>query len=385
MSITFFSVIMSVLFSTKFIIVIHLMRNRPFFLQTFGIHTIIFLYALCIIRMVFIIELPFTQPVKVEFIYNELYQSATSIQFPLSGRELDILDLALIIWVFGAFIQISRFLYESFRVSKKLRNNLSKKMLLADHVLLRVEEESKRTPKVNIIVYGSIGIPVGIGLIHKTICLPDKNYSEQELYYILKHEYAHFCNRDLEIKFLVRLFCCLFWWNPAVYLLKADLSRMLEIKCDNTATENFSKENKLQYLSVIVQSIVESRKLQNTMISDSGTYLFSQEFRGEIIERFELVSKPIQKKANICQVVFVALTIFALTLSYAFVFQSAFSPPVEEVYTDVSVREISPAEWYILKHSDEDYSMVLETGEVFSINKELAEQYISEGIKLREE
>ena len=58
MNVTIFSFAMSVLFSVLFIAAIHLLRNRPFFLRSFGVHTLLLLYALCFFRTVFVLELP---------------------------------------------------------------------------------------------------------------------------------------------------------------------------------------------------------------------------------------------------------------------------------------------------------------------------------------
>lgn len=56
---------MSVGFSTVFILVIHVLRNQPIFLKSFGVHTLLTMYALCLCRMIFVIELPFTVPVEL--------------------------------------------------------------------------------------------------------------------------------------------------------------------------------------------------------------------------------------------------------------------------------------------------------------------------------
>ena len=75
MNVTIFSFAMSVLFSVLFIAAIHLLRNRPFFLRSFGVHTLLLLYALCFFRTVFVLELPFTAPVGLRSFYSRVYEA----------------------------------------------------------------------------------------------------------------------------------------------------------------------------------------------------------------------------------------------------------------------------------------------------------------------
>lgn len=84
----------------------------------------------------------------------------------------------------------------------------------AERVLERVKGESWRTPAVKVCICPTIDIPMGTGIFRHYICLPDREYGGEELYCVLKHEYTHFCNHDLAVKFLVHLFsfagsCCI--------------------------------------------------------------------------------------------------------------------------------------------------------------------------------
>lgn len=384
MTLTFFSVMMATMFSTLFILIIHFFRYREFFLRTFGIHTVLFLYLLCAVRMMFAVELPFTKIIRAEIIYNPVYLAVSTPQVVMRDFSSTFLDLLLLVWAIGALGLTLKFFLESFRVSRKLRAFPGETNALADRVLSQVQAESKYSPKVKIQVCENISIPAGSGIFHKVICLPDRAYSEKELYYIIKHEYIHFCNRDLEIKFLIRLFCCLFWWNPAVYLLKRDVDRILEIKCDSTATENFSKESKLEYLTAILHSIAEAGLKKCDLSSQSSIHLFSSE--DEVIERFELVSRPIQKRAKLYQAAFMLTMLFILVLSYSFVFQSAFEPPSAESSAgpDDICYEVDTTDAYIIENSDGEYYLVLEDGTKISIFPEVAQIYIDGGFTVKE-
>ena len=88
MSITFFSFFMAVLFSSAFILIVHLLRNNRIFLNGFGMPTILVLYALCICRMVFPIEFSFTIPIRMEKTYNSFYEAVCKTGWMVGEREV---------------------------------------------------------------------------------------------------------------------------------------------------------------------------------------------------------------------------------------------------------------------------------------------------------
>ncbi len=70
-----------------------------------------------------------------------------------------------------------------------------------------------------------------------------------ELGYILCHEWNHFLARDLWIKVLVDVLCCVFWWNLPIYCLRMDLEQILELNCDRAVTVGMTEQEKTKYLA----------------------------------------------------------------------------------------------------------------------------------------
>ena len=145
---------------------------------------------------------------------------------------------------------------------------------------------------MNIAVRSSahVKIPMGAGIFRKSILLPEETYSDSELYYILRHEYTHFQNRDLAVKILIHIYGCVFWWNPAIYLLKRDLAQVLEIKCDLDVTARMGNRHKAEYLSTIVAMLRNAGTRRKEKAFYGATALVSKDYESEIIERFKLVS-----------------------------------------------------------------------------------------------
>ena len=82
-----------------------------------------------------------------------------------------------------------------------------------------------------------VRIPCCMGVFKKRILIPEKSFSDTELYYIIFHEYIHLQNNDFLVKMLINMLCAFYWWNPFVCLLKKDLNQSMEIRCDSLVVQ----------------------------------------------------------------------------------------------------------------------------------------------------
>lgn len=385
MSVSLFSFLMSVGFGTIFILVIHVLRNQPIFLKSFGVHTLLTMYVLCLCRMIFVIELPITVPVELRGAFSQAYALMRSVQISTKHSSIGFMDVLLCIWIIPAVIIFIRFVWQECATRIKVLPYRRNKNYAAERALTKARKLSPRKLDVNVCVCQDIDTPMGFGLFHKWIFLPDEEYAKDELFYIMMHEYTHFCNRDGMVKLLTLLLCCVFWWNPAVYLLKKDVEQILEIKCDINATQDFNKKERLEYLLTIVQVLKGEPKAKGIKLPQTATGLFSRTEDDDIRERFALITKATKQLGVRYQAAFVGLAVLVTAFSYTFVLQSAFEPPVEDIYTDSSVIEIDPSEQYIVKHKDGSYSMVLSTGKEYPLKEEVAIFFVSEGTIITKE
>ena len=228
MSITFFSFFMAVLFSSAFILIVHLLRNNRIFLNGFGMPTILVLYALCICRMVFPIEFSFTIPIRMEKTYNSFYEAVCKTGWMVGEREVSLLEAAGCLWAVGSVLCLVFFLVHYLVSGFRLRRFEGYRDVKAEKILEAVKKKASRQYPIHLFIYPRTPIPMGVGLFRRVILLPPGERTNSQTYYILEHEYAHFLNHDHFIKLLVHLFRCVFWWNPLVYLLQIDVAQILE-------------------------------------------------------------------------------------------------------------------------------------------------------------
>lgn len=372
MNLSFFSFLMSVLFSTVFILMIHVLRNRPFFLKSFGVHTLLIMYGLCLFRMVFVIELPFTVPVGLKGAFSKTYALLRGVQVPVGGSGVDFIDILLGLWIIGAAAALIWLIWQECAIKKGLSSMHGNKNYAAERTLEKVKELSSRKLSVRVCVCPDIDTPMGLGIFQRWIYLPDEEYTEEELFYIMAHEYTHFCNRDGVIKLLTLLFRGVFWWNPAVYLLKKDVGQILEIKCDVAVIQNFTKAEQIEYLFTILHALKDRPQPPSGSPSRMATELVSRTEYDDVRERFELITRATKKVGVHCQVAFIGLAVLLTVLSYAFVLQPAFDPPVEEIFTDKSVTEITREEIQIIRMPDGMFFIELSNGATYPIDEKYA-------------
>ncbi len=386
MRMSVFSFLMSVLFSTAFVLAIHALRNRPSFLKSFGVHTVLILYGLCIFRMVFLLEMPVTVPIGLRGSFSRAYALIRDARVSIGGSYIELSLVLCFVWAFAAAVLIVRFLLHEFFTFRKLGSYARNRYPVLERVLEKVKLESVRDLPVTACICRDIDTPMAIGQFRRLICLPDEVYTEEELYYILKHEYIHLCNRDLTVKFLTKLFCCTFWWNPAVYLLKKDVDQILEIRCDAAATCGFPKDRMTAYMATLIRVLKIRQKGKRGKSPLTAMGMLSREEMAGVRERFGQLTEVSDSAGLRSQAIFIGAAVLVTVLSYIFVLQSAFDPPVDEIYVNNSVEEFSLDNGYILQHKDGSFSLVLESGHVIDdVNRETLNMCLTEGIEIRKE
>lgn len=78
-------------------------------------------------------------------------------------------------------------------------------------------------------------VPVIVGIMRPTLIIPAdvKHRPAERLVAILHHELAHIRRHDTLSQFLAQLTCCLYWFNPLVWVLERKLFIERERACDD--------------------------------------------------------------------------------------------------------------------------------------------------------
>lgn len=384
MHISIFSFLTSVIWSSIAIIVIYLLRKKNYIVRHFGILSIIFIYMFCIIRAIVPFEFFFTKELFFADWFNSIYKIIHLDR--LVNSKISILIIFLYIWVGISIILISNLFYQYRKAMRQITRFHIVKSVQCDTIYQKVQHESNKNININIRHNKNIDIPIGIGLFNKTIILPDDKYTDIELYHILLHEYTHFMNYDLHVKLLVQIFCCIYWWNPIIYLLRKDLEQALELKCDLSVTQNMSIDDKANYMKTLL-SILKKTTVNSKMKLYCTTSLFNKKYKDEIIQRFNIITGDFNVRGKIKNMKTIWILMFAILIwgSYLFVIQPSYDPSILEIVDEVGMFEVLPENTYIIKNENGIFILTSINGASQIIEEDVALAMNKQGFEILED
>lgn len=385
MKVTPLSVLTAVLWSGILIGIVYWMRKRYQYVRRFGISCIVMVYLFCIVRVLFPIDFQFTRGIPMGEVFSGVYRVLWEEKYMVAGVYLSIGSVLCALWIGVSAILLLRFGAEYCSMCRILRNLPVREDEQCTDALGKVFERTGKKHKVTVCKSAEISMPMGIGIRKWRILLPDRMYTDEELYYILLHEYTHFRNGDLAIKILTHIYCCVFWWNPVIRLLKKDLDRSLEIKCDLCITEELSARETAAYLQTIVCSLkVLNKRTKFTGLN--GTVFLGDGGENEVVERFRIIRQ--NKKNGIGNVKYMAvcLSMFMIVMagSYSFVPQPFYEPPEEQIQTHTGDFEVTAENSYLL-HKNGKYYWIVESYSRNEITEELAQELVDSGFEIKKE
>lgn len=255
MQITIFSVWMTFVWCSIFIVLCYILRKRSVLLNLSSMTGIIILYLFCLIRLAVPVELPWTKVVSGGSLYNFLYQIFGCEITCVAGHEIYVYHIFVVAWGVVMAVLLTRYRIQYHRVV----SYFSEMEKTEDTELNNILDEictDKEKRNIKIVQTAAVEVPCCIGTFEKRILIPDKKYSREELHYIILHEYTHLDNKDILTIQLINILCIVFWWNPFVYILKGDMYQSIEIRCDQTVTKKLKSAERGNYLTVIAVALL---------------------------------------------------------------------------------------------------------------------------------
>lgn len=363
------------------IVGIYALRKVRRFRTSFGLSALVLLYLFSIMRILFPLELPYVIELGIDEVYPEIYRFLTTDYSYGEFLHFSFLDALVCIWVVGIIILTIRYIvnyHKTMRGITKYAYPCGEREYTS---LDAVKRDIGKSMKVSLCTVPNISVPFGIGVFQKTILLPQNKFTDRELYYILLHEYTHFLNQDIPVKMMVSMFCCIFWWNPVAYLLKADLEQTLEMKCDVSVARHLDTQGKAAYLRTIVGAIKQSSTKRPTPYTSTALFRTNQEL--DIKERFDMViyGETIHRRTA-SQIVMSLLGVSILILSYLIIPQPAFEAPKDD---EPNALNFDSTNSYIQQDGSGDYWVYIKGETPIQITDNLANFYQRTGVLIVEE
>lgn len=359
------------------IILIALLKNKILSKYTFKLN-----YMICVLitlRMIFISSIEVYLPFEVLNKRNNTLRSIAYIS-ENNGNIDDFFNLIFYIWIIGTVCVITNSIYKQIMFYKKMKNI---KYKVEDENIIEILEKEKKNLKVkrNIDIFKVNGLssPALIGFINNKIIIPNKDYNQEELKWILRHELIHFKRKDNLLKLLLIIGSAIHWFNPLVKILNKYFKEQCELSCDEKVVEKFSVEEAKNYALVLVSSL----RYKNTL---KGTFCSSQFNNYEI----NLIKSRVEgildysryKKGtsiSIFIVMIAVISIFSINTmtnqntAYASesVVSTDFKSIEDEFVNNITTRltEEEKKQVRIVRNEDNSPTILVGDSEAFSINK----------------
>ena len=268
MQVTVFSVWMTVLWSSILISVFYVLRVKMVLYDLCSVTGIMVLYLFCFARMLFPVEFSWTRVIAVSKVYNEIFDVLQNKIY--MGMELRVYHLVALVWLTGAVLQFCCMLCQYRKAIQYFGSLLPMQNGAAVKAACRIAGD--KIP--DIVQTPAVRIPCCMGIFKKRILIPEKSFSDTELYYIILHEYIHLQNNDFLVKMLINMLCAFYWWNPFVCLLKKDLNQSMEIRCDSLVVQRLGRQERGDLFLSYKKNLKTARIDRSAVIREKLWYSF---------------------------------------------------------------------------------------------------------------
>lgn len=307
-----FSVIMALLSFSLFAVFCYFLSRQAGWrtLGAIGIGTI-----LVILRCILVFEIPGVQIIRCNAAFTKLYfWFHTPLWMDISPGML-----LVIVWLAGILIsgivlcvRICRQCY----ITKKAEWIASSDL---QQIYQSVVEELQCGKSGTLVALPNYTTALMIGFFRPNVILPVsyQTMTEDELRMILRHELVHYKNKDLWIKLLLEVLCCLLWWNPAAYLLRSGVGQLIELRCDSIVCRDFDENQCVAYSKVMINAIKTSSV---TTPYIAAGYL-GHGNREKLVQRFQQILSASKKQRAVWpSIVIILLAVILFCSSYSIVF-----------------------------------------------------------------
>lgn len=219
------------------------------------------------------------------------------LQADIEPSRFTWLDMIAYLWLTGCLLFLSVHTGSLLHYRGQIRKKGA--VVRETYILQQVRRLSGKLhvrPHIKILRYEDAESPMVIGFLKPVLVLPDCDYSEEELYFILKHELIHIKRHDMYFKLLFMLANALHWFNPLVYIMQKEAVVDMELSCDEKVIRQSAYAVRKAYTEALLSTFGKRHK--------KGTFFTTQFYGGKKImkKRFKniLTKSPRKNGAFLC-------------------------------------------------------------------------------------
>lgn len=353
------------------------LRKRKHFRNIVGMPGMILLYIFLILQLFLPADGGWQIRVKLPGLLNPVHKFLRMELFSYGTYVFTVWRVLVGIWCAGSTVQLFRLVNGIFKTKRLVTDLPSVEVELSDEIAHMAPVRTR------IYRCSGLDVPFSYGVLSRRILVPDREYTEQEFAHIVSHESSHLKNRDSMLVLFADFLCVLYWWNPCVYILKRDLERCLELRCDQEVVCGMDNRQRTAYMETLL-SVFRNRHGQGFRhgLSMLGN---GKDVRDEMRERFAVLERTdgeARTGGAFGRAAALMLALGVMVFSYSVVGVPYFSIPAEAL-EDKPVENVYvvSADAYIIENNDGSYVLHTVQGEV-EIPAEEADFLESEGVEV---
>lgn len=183
----------------------------------------------------------------------------TAPVLPDTGKNnpgISILDILAAVWLAGGllFLLVHLCSYGYFR-KRLMKTGRPAEDERAMKLLASLSEAAGIKRKVTVVECPDASGPMTTGFFTSMIILPTVKYSDEELYFIFKHELFHIKRRDVRFQFLLVAANAVHWFNPVIWLMQREAVVDMELSCDEWVVRGKGKSVRTAYTEVLFSAL----------------------------------------------------------------------------------------------------------------------------------
>jgi len=209
------------------------------------------------------VDLTSTGQVPTEATVNEVETKINSRVLNLSTLTLvDYTNIFMYVWIGGiiviSFIRALSYLLSLYSLRRWAVSCRDSDYLMHYRKVCKMRR-MKRRPRL--MINSHLPSPILAGLMRPALYIPGTDYTEQEIKMIYHHELSHYQNKDLWYKFFLLVINSVYWFNPALYLMRKEADKDIEYICDSNVIKICAGEERKAYHNLILKTAVAHRRV----------------------------------------------------------------------------------------------------------------------------
>ena len=224
--------------------------------------------------------------------------------------------LWLSIWALGAVVSMAVTVFSYLGFNLRLKKDLMEPDSFTLSVYAKIPGR-----KPALYFSDSARTPMMLGVFRPKIVLPYRQYDEELLLNILKHELTHYRRFDTLYKWVSVAVLSLHWFNPVTWFMRREINRACEMSCDEMLLRSMDKDAKQSYgnslllmaaSSALPSAVVatsfatEKRNLKERLVQimnykKSGTRLLAAVLTVTLLTGCGVVAGPVSVRASEAQ------------------------------------------------------------------------------------